>query len=151
MKACPSSVFGRSLRVPLCRWHCRQSLFWLLSPRSDPKFATRVEAALQANAPADPPASRKASAARKAPAAPAPPPPPPRPKHKPALLDPFAVYENGWEVMLNQRLDRLTASQLGDVIHQYKLDPQDRMSDEKNAERLREWIVKAVLKKAGKL
>ncbi len=106
--------------------------------RDDPGFATRMEAAL----PARPPAARKP---RPAPA------PPPPPKHGAAVLDPFTVYEQGWEVMLNQRLDRLAAGPLGDIIHQYQLDPQHRMRDEKNPARVREWIVKAVLKKAEKV
>ena len=109
--------------------------------RDDARFATRVQAALQAH----PPTAAQASKPRAAPA------PPPAPKHKPAVLDPFVVYEQGWEVMLQQRLERLNASQLGDIVHQYELDPQDRVSDEKSPQRLREWIVKAVLRKAEKV
>ena len=96
----------------------------LAHARSDPAFARELEAALEAKPPAPEP-----------------------PKHKPALLDPFKVYEQGWESMLRQRLGRLDEEQCRDVIHQYQLDPRDRSKREKTADALREWIVQAILER----
>jgi len=61
---------------------------------------------------------------------------------KPAL-DPFAVYEQGWEVMLRSRLAPLNADQLADIIRAHKLDPKGRTRD-RSSEKLRDWIVDAV-------
>lgn len=92
--------------------------------RNSPEFATRIQHTLAEPRPA-------------------------APSHRPAALDPFAVYENGWEAMLNQELARLDAGQLRDVIHQYDLDPAGASANDKTAEKLRDRIVKAVLKKSG--
>ncbi len=75
--------------------------------------------------------------------------PAPAPQHRPAALDPFALYDQGWEAMLNQELARLDADQLRDVIHQYDLDPRGASAREKTADRLRDRIVKAVLARTG--
>ena len=71
------------------------------------------------------------------------------PRHRPAALDPFAVYENGWEAMLNQELARLDADQLRDVIHQYELDPAGASAGDKSTDKLRDHIVQAVLKRSS--
>lgn len=89
----------------------------------------------------------------------APPPPPPepdpplelpKPKRRKALVDPFAVYETGWESMLRQELGRLSVDQLRDVIVAYELDPDDRSVRLKSQGKLSEWIVKAVMNRAEK-
>ncbi len=66
-------------------------------------------------------------------------------KRNPAVLDPFTIYEAGWEAMLRQRLGRLDSEQLKDVIHQFRLERRGQKVDGKNADELFEWIVKAVL------
>ena len=58
-------------------------------------------------------------------------------------LDPFAAYEQGWEMMLRAKLAPLNADQLADVIRDHKLDPADRTSN-LSADKLRDWIVDAV-------
>jgi hypothetical protein len=89
----------------------------------------------------------------------APPPPPPepdpplelpKPKRRKALVDPFAVYETGWEAMLRQELGRLSVDQLRDVVVAYELDPGDRSERLKSEDELSEWIVKAVMNRAEK-
>jgi hypothetical protein len=91
--------------------------------RSDPEFAAKLETVLT-------------------------PPRPPAPKRHRAEIDPFALYDQGWEAMLRQRLARLDVEQLRDVVHQYGLDPQERSSELKTHEQLSEWIVKVVLERA---
>ena len=66
-------------------------------------------------------------------------------KRNPAVLDPFTIYETGWEAMLRQRLGRLDSEQLKDVIHQFRLERRGQKVDDKSADELCEWIVKAVL------
>jgi hypothetical protein len=97
----------------------------LAHARSNPAFARELEAALEVEADR----------------------PPEPPKRKAALLDPFKIYEQGWESMLRQRLGKLGEEQCRDVIHQYQLDPKDQSKRKKSAEDLREWIVKAILER----
>ncbi len=66
-------------------------------------------------------------------------------ERSPAVLDPFTIYEAGWEAMLRQRLGRLDSEQLKDVIHQFRLERRGQKVDGKSADELCEWIVKAVL------
>jgi len=121
----------------------------------DAQFAQRIRLALDgpvapkpghvtAKAPPDSkPAQHKPATA--APRAPAPPPAAPAPpKRARALIDPFALYDAGWEAMLRSRLERLDVEQLRDVIHQYRLDPKGQTEREKDAEKLQDWIVRAV-------
>ena len=74
--------------------------------------------------------------------------PPPR---KRAVLDPFKVYEMGWESMLSENLGRLDAEQLHDVIHQFDLDPRNELANLTKTDKLRERIVSAVLKRQKNL
>ena len=67
--------------------------------RRNPTLAKQVEAALAAEKPPEPP---------------------PRAR---AVLDPFDIYEKGWEVMLRERLAALDLEKLKDVIAQYEMDP----------------------------
>jgi hypothetical protein len=53
--------------------------------------------------------------------------------------------------MLRQRLARLDDEKLRDVIHQYALDERGATGKLKDDEKLREWIVKAVLAKQKSL
>ena len=76
---------------------------------------------------------------------------PPPPKRNPAELDPFKVYEQGWESMLRQRLTRLDDEKLRDVIHKYGLDERGKTGKLKDEDKLREWIVKAILEKQKSL
>lgn len=108
----------------------------------------KLFAAILAHAKAHPEFARELDQALAGAAAP---PPPPPPKRKPAELDPFKVYEQGWESMLRQRLARLDDEKLRDVIHQYALDERGATGKLKDDEKLREWIVKAVLAKQKSL
>ena len=92
--------------------------------RESPEFARRIERALQVEAA-----------------------PPPDPR-RPAVLDPFAVYETGWEVMLRQRLARLNVEELRDVIHEDRLDPTGKTVGKTRAESLIDWIVHAVMRRS---
>jgi len=73
---------------------------------------------------------------------------PPAPKRHRAEIDPFALYDQGWEAMLRQRIARLDVEQLRDVIYQYGLDPQERTGEMKAHDELSEWVVKVVLERA---
>ena len=120
--------------------------------RQDPAFAQRILGALgeaaAASAPApsvvhepaprpqvEPPASTRP---------PPPPPPPPPPKRQKALLDPYALYETGWEAMLRSHLERLDVEQLRDVIHQYRMDSAGFTATLTSVEELRSFIIQAV-------
>ena len=76
---------------------------------------------------------------------------PPAPKRKRAELDPFKIYEQGWESMLRQRLAQLDDEKLRDVIHQYGLDERGTTEKQKDEDKLREWIVRAVHEKQKSL
>ena len=114
--------------------------------RQDPAFAQRVRNALEAAAaptpsavePAPPASPELASSTR------LPPPPAPAPQRQKALIDPFALYETGWEAMLRSHLERLSVDQLRDVIHQYRIDPGGRTASLGDIEQLRAWIIRAV-------
>lgn len=114
--------------------------------RQDPSFAQKVRSALEEAASPEPRASEPARSAPPAPAASTrvPPPPPPAPKRQKALIDPFALYDTGWEAMLRSHLERLTVEQLRDVIHQYRMDPKGRSESLSDIEELRAWIVRSV-------
>jgi len=136
--------------------------------RDDPGFAARIQSALRtqgvpgdgrSESPAhveaaksvsrDVPPRTGARAPRTAAKADPPPRPEPRvekaaPVRRRALIDPFALYDAGWEEMLRSHLVRLDVEQLRDVIAQYALDPQARTERESDADRLRDWIVRAV-------
>lgn len=101
----------------------------LAQARQDPAFARALEKAMAGSTPT----------------------PPPPPRHRPAVLDPFQIYEQGWESMLRQRLGRLDDDQLHDVIHEYELDRRGNTAGQKDADKLRDWIVKAVLERQKKL
>ena len=126
--------------------------------REDPALARRIATALE---PPEPPPSAKETAAPprsveppspsahpapaaadRAPAAPQRAAPPP--KRRRAVIDPFALYDSGWEAMLRAHLRRLTPEQMLDVIHQYGLDPGGKLPAAADAEQLRDWIVRAV-------
>jgi len=126
--------------------------------RQSPAFGQRLLDALGQSAsggrgsrPASPAGSSSA-----APRAPAPRPPvpsrpapkfePPKParQRRPAVIDPFALYDQGWESMLREHLSRLSVDQLHDVIDQFRLDPQARVDGQQDADALRDWIVRAV-------
>ena len=138
--------------------------------RQDPAFARRVRHALdpprppapaggaQAESPAGPPARAPRPPTPTPPSSPRTPPstgakPPPAavtpavpaaaPRRK-ALVDPFAIYDSGWEPLLRAHLARLTPDQLRDVIHQYRLDATQGLSGQEGADALRDWIVRAV-------
>jgi hypothetical protein len=104
--------------------------------RKNPELAREIEAAF-APASAAPPAQ-------------APPPQAPAPVAQPglAVLDPFEVYDTGWESMLRERLRPLDVDQLKAVIHQFKLDPTGKMSG-KTPDELRESIVEVVVHRQG--
>lgn len=112
--------------------------------RRDPAFAQGVRNALEdaaapaPSAPAQRPSSPPPSSTRLPPA------PPPAPKRQKALIDPFALYDTGWEAMLRSHLERLTVEQLRDVIHQYRMDPTGRTASVSDVEELRAWIIRAV-------
>ncbi len=116
--------------------------------RQDPSFAQRIASAL-AEAAAAPRSAAPSEPARPVatPAPPTssrlPPAPPPVPKRKKALIDPFALYETGWEAMLRSHLERLDVEQLRDVIHQYKMDAAGRTASISDLEELRSWIIRA--------
>ena len=116
--------------------------------RRDPDFAQRIASALGEAAAAAPNAAPSEPARQvEAPAPPtssrlAPAPPPP-PKRKRALIDPYALYETGWEAMLRSHLERLDVEQLRDVIHQYKMDSAGRTASISDLEELRGWIIRA--------
>src|SRR5262245_35489270 len=114
--------------------------------RQDPAFAQRIASALAEAAPAAPPASEPPRRVA-SPAAPTssrlPPAPPAPPKRKKALIDPFALYETGWEAMLRSHLERLDIEQLRDVIHQYKMDSAGRTASISDLEEMRSWIIRA--------
>jgi hypothetical protein len=104
--------------------------------RRNPALAREIEAALATAAPSRP--------------APAPPPRAPAPvvQPKPAVLDPFEVYDTGWESMLRERLQPLDVDQLKAVVHQFKLDPTGKMSG-KSATELRDAIIEVVIHRQG--
>jgi hypothetical protein len=116
--------------------------------RQDPAFAQRIASAL-AEAAAAPPSAPPSEPARQvaSPAPPTssrlPPAPPPPPKRKKALIDPYALYETGWEAMLRSHLERLDVEQLRDVIHQYKMDSAGRTASISDLEELRIFIIRA--------
>jgi hypothetical protein len=66
------------------------------------------------------------------------------PPRNPALLDPAAIYEQGWESMLRERLQPLSIEQLKDIVHQFELDETGRALRWSDRERLVELIVKVV-------
>ena len=100
--------------------------------RNSPELAARIEHTLGEHPQPEPAPARA-----------------PAPRQRPAPLDPFLIYEQGWEAMLIQELIRLDSGQLRDVIREYDLDPDGTSKRVKNVERLREWIVKAVVKRAS--
>ena len=116
--------------------------------RQDPAFAQRVASALGDTATAAPSVAPSEPARQVASPAPPtssrlPPAPPPPPKRKRALIDPYALYETGWEAMLRSHLERLDVEQLRDVIHQYKMDSAARTASIGDIEELRSWIIRA--------
>lgn len=131
----------------------------LAHARQSPELGRAIEAALapsatgparSTSAPANPPRRVAQEAAPARSAAQARPAPPrhaaqPEPPPAPALLDPFAVYDTGWETMLRERLGRLDVEQLLDVIHHFDLDPKGKLAERGSAEKLRDWIVEAVV------
>ena len=112
--------------------------------RSDAGFAEQLRDALGETSP-PPPAVSEPPRRESAPPTSTrqPPPPPPAPKRQKALLDPFALYDTGWEAMLREHLERLTVEQLRDVIHQYRMDPKARTEALHEIEELRAWIIRA--------
>jgi hypothetical protein len=113
--------------------------------RQDPAFAQRVRSALEGAASAAPTASEPAPSHGPPPVGtrlPAPPPAPP--KRQKALIDPFALYDTGWDAMLREHLERLDVEQLRDVIHQYRLDPGGRTASLSDTAELRAWIIRKV-------
>ncbi len=69
--------------------------------------------------------------------------PPPRAR---AVLDPFDIYEKGWEAMLRERLAALDVEKLKDVIAQYELDPSGRAMEQGKRRPLIDLITAAVEK-----
>ncbi len=77
-------------------------------------------------------------------------PAPPAPlSRSPAVLDPFAIYEQGWESMLRDRLAPLSIEQLRDVIHQFELDATGRSLALEDRRALIELVVKVTSRLGG--
>jgi hypothetical protein len=112
--------------------------------RRDAGFAQRLRDAL-GEVPSPTPAGSEPPRRESAPPTTSrPPPPPPAPRREKALIDPFALYDTGWESMLSEHLERLSVEQLRDVIHQYRMDPAARTASLSDIEELRAWIIRAV-------
>jgi len=121
--------------------------------RQSPAFGQRLLDALEQSAGSGRAAqpAAKATPRASAPRPPVAPRPAPKPEpakpvrqRRPAVIDPFALYDQGWESMLREHLSRLSVAQLHDVIDQFRLDPQARMDAQEDADALRDWIVRAV-------
>jgi hypothetical protein len=120
----------------------------LRAVREDSGFAARLAPLLVPPAPLASKARKSATALPVTPLAEATQPPPP-PKASPAAapLDPFAIYDKGWEQMLREELRRLEIPALREVIFAHELDPRGRSERASSADDLRELIVKAVLER----
>jgi hypothetical protein len=59
------------------------------------------------------------------------------------VLNPYKIYETGWESLLREKLEPLQADQLKDVIAEHRLDPSGRAP--KKREALVEFIVARVI------
>jgi hypothetical protein len=110
----------------------------------DPAFAQSVRNALDGAAAPAPSGPVQRSSSPAPASTRLPPAPPPAPKRQKALIDPFALYDTGWEAMLRSHLERLDVEQLRDVIHQYRMDAAGRTASVSDAEELRSWIIRAV-------
>ena len=80
-----------------------------------------------------------------------PPGPPPAPARRaPAVLDPYAIYEVGWEAMLRERLEALDLEQIKDIVAEHTMDPTGQALRWTELERVVELIVQAVIDRSEK-
>jgi hypothetical protein len=61
------------------------------------------------------------------------------------VLDPYSVYEVGWEAMLRERLRALDLEQLKDVVAEHAMDATGQALDWTEPERVVELIVLGVI------
>lgn len=127
----------------------RAFLVILEAARNDPGLAQRLADALAGGGPPAPQATRAVSsepALRAGQTRPPGRPPPPAPaRRSPAVLDPYAIYEVGWEVMLRERLRALDLEQLKDIVAEHTMDATGHALSWTEAERVVELIVQAVI------
>lgn len=70
--------------------------------------------------------------------------PAPPPRRARGVIDPYAIYEVGWEQMLREQLGALDVEKLKDIIAEHDMDPSKRFLESTDRQRLTELIVKTV-------
>lgn len=69
-------------------------------------------------------------------------------RRNPAIVDPFALYQQGGEAEVQQQLERLEIEQLKDIIAEHGMDSTRKAMTWKKPQRLVELIIQTVSRRA---